>query len=244
MLKGDGPPGCGRAWIRHGLRGLELLSQKAQSDIPRGVSQLYKVWLSPGAYDVSFWQRPSIKINTFQAGIGPQWLYFKPKAKQSSPILYFILCYMKRINRGLPPRQAPMAKAKMRGFTGRFTSASWLRLMRTGICEYKDELLKMYTDFSLLQFSLVSNQTHTVWWVLHATYSRWWARSDASMMTVCTRPCCFSILWRLLDYLLREFTQISASPLNKWNIKAFMCSVVENVSICSWCEYPSHKPCC
>lgn len=40
------------------------------------------------------------------------------------------LCYQHA-----PPRQAPMAKAKMRGFTGRFTSASWLRLMRTGIWE-------------------------------------------------------------------------------------------------------------
>lgn len=41
----------------------------------------------------------------------------------------------KRCYQHTPPRQAPMAKAKMRGFTGRFTSASWLRLMRTGIWE-------------------------------------------------------------------------------------------------------------
>ena len=32
-----------------------------------------------------------------------------------------------------PPRQAPMASAKMRGLMGRLTSSSWLRLMRTGI---------------------------------------------------------------------------------------------------------------
>lgn len=50
--------------------------------------------------------------------------------------LYFIS--WNHENTSLPPRQAPIAKANMRGFTGRFTSASWLRLMRTGICECRD----------------------------------------------------------------------------------------------------------
>lgn len=47
-----------------------------------------------------------------------------------------------------PPKHAPMAKAKMRGLTGRFTSSSWLRLISTGICYVKQTINQLIDSFA------------------------------------------------------------------------------------------------
>lgn len=47
-----------------------------------------------------------------------------------------------------PPKHAPMAKAKMRGLTGRFTSSSWLRLISTGICYVKQTINRSIDSFA------------------------------------------------------------------------------------------------
>lgn len=77
------------------------------------------------------------------------------------------------------------------------------------------------------------------WWALHASYSGWWAGSDPFMMA---ERCVLNRFPTVLEFPENcgNFTQIHASPLNEseqWNIKAFVCDVVKNVSLGgTWCH--------